>query len=391
MNAPLANTDELGRRMLARLRVSPAGWFTTGLTVVLIAVALALAALLIGVTGGSPTASLNAIWTGSMANSGAWSTTLLNAAPLLLVAVGTCICAMSGWFNIGQEGQVLIGGLFGAWAGLRFAVPGPLLAVVVLVAAIIGGGVWAGICALMQFLRGVNLTVSTLLMNFVAIELVAFAVNTPWLLQETAQGPSGIANSQSNPLPKNGLVGGLGQYPGLQLNIGLFIALISAIVVALLLVRSRWGFRLRMVGLNPLTARHAGVRVAWAGGIAVALSGAFAGLAGGVLLASPVSTNQLTSGLSNNVGWDGLLVALMARQRPLAAIPVALLFGVLRSGGNFLSSTGVPYYLVNIVQSLLVLAVVAPPVVVDAWRRRRRSTSTPAPSPAIPSQVEVAA
>ncbi len=87
-----------------------------------------------------------------------------------------------------------------------------------------------------------------------------------------------------------------------------------------------------MLGLNPRAARHAGVRVAALSGTALAVSGAFAGIAGAVLLTSPVGTNRLQGGISNNIGWDGLLVALVARNRPLMAIPVALLFGVLRSG-----------------------------------------------------------
>jgi simple sugar transport system permease protein len=229
-------------------------------------------------------------------------------------------------------------------------------------------------------------------MTFVAIQLVTFAVSSSWFLQETAQGSSGIADAQSNPLPTNAQLDSLGQYPSVQLNTGLFIALVAAVGVALILTRSRWGFRVRMVGLNPQTAKHAGVRVAALGGLTLALSGAFAGLAGGLLLASPVSTNRLQAGLSDNVGWDGLLVALVARNRPLAAIPVSFVFGVLRAGGDFLSATGVPYFLVDIVKALLVLAFVAPPVLVDLFRRRRGATSSSTPPVSVvPTKVEAAA
>jgi len=264
--------------------------------------------------------------------------------------------------------------------------------VVVLLAAALGGAAWAALSALMQRFRGVNVAVSTLLMTFVAVQLVTFAVNTPWFLQETAQGSSGIASTTSNPLPGDGQLSSFGQYPGLRLNAGLFLALVAAVVVAVVLTRSRWGFRLRMLGLNPLTAKHAGVRVAALSGLALALSGAFAGLAGGVLLASPVGTNRLQPGLSHNVGWDGLLVALVARNRPILAVPVALLFGVLRAGGDFLAATGVPYFLVDVVKALLVLAFVAPPVLVDTIRRRRVSRSPAAPMPpVVPARLEVLA
>ncbi|MFF7548787.1 ABC transporter permease [Streptomyces canus] len=366
----LTSVDDQARRFLARLRPGPDSRLVVGLTVVAVAVAAGASALLLLLTGGSPSASASAIWTGSLADATGWTTTLLNAAPLLLVAVGACVCASAGTFNIGQEGQVLVGGLAGAWVGLRLALPGPTLVVVVMIAAAVGGGAWAALSALMLRFRGVNVPVSTLLMTFLAIQLVTFAVSTPWL-QESAQGTSGIADAASNPLPANARLGGFGQYPSVQLNMGLFIALVAAVGVALVLGRSRWGFRVRMLGLNPLTAKHTGVRVAALGGFTLALSGALAGLAGGLLLVSPIGTNQLQAGLSDNFGWDGLLVALVARNRPLVAVPVSLVFAVLRAGGDFLSATGVPYYLVDVVKALLVLAFVAPPVLVDLFRRRR--------------------
>ncbi|MGW6460995.1 ABC transporter permease [Streptomyces sp. NPDC055078] len=383
--------DDLGRRFLTRLRPGRDGRLTAGVTIVLVAVALGVSALLLTLTGASPSASLSAIWTGSLADATGWSATLLHAAPLLLVAVGASICASAGTFNIGQEGQVLIGGLVGAWVGLRLALPGPMLAVAVMAAAAVGGGAWAALSALMYRFRGVNVVVSTLLMTFLAIQLVTFAVSTPWL-RESAQGSSGIADAQSNPLPSNALLADFGQHPSLRLNTGLFIALVAAIGVALVLSRSRWGFRVRMVGLNPLTAKHTGVRVAALGGLTLALSGALAGLAGGLLLASPVSPNRLQAGLSDNVGWDGLLVALVARNRPLIAIPVAFGFAVLRAGGDFLSATGVPYYLIDIVKALFVLAFVAPPILVGLYRRRRGATPpTPSPLSVVPTKTKAAA
>lgn len=391
-SAALGGPDDFARLFLARLRPGRDGWITAGLTVVLVAVALGASALLLTLTGASPSASADAIWTGSLANTAGWTTTLLNAAPLLLVALGACICAASGTFNIGQEGQVLIGGLVGAFVGLRLALPGPTLVVVVMLAAAVGGGLWAALSALMHRFRGVNVVVSTLLMSFLAIQLVTFTVSNPWLLQESPQGSSGIADTQSNPLPSNALLAHFGEYPSLQLNAGVFIALVAAIGVVVALSRSRWGFKVRMLGLNPRTAKHAGVRVAALGGFTLALSGAFAGLAGGLLLASPVSTNRLQSGLSDNVGWDGLLVALVARNRPLVAIPVAFVFAMLRAGGDFLSATGVPSYLVDIVKALLVLAFVVPPVLIDLYRKRRGAQPSAAPAaPAVPKKMEAAA
>ncbi|GAA3955300.1 ABC transporter permease [Actinomadura viridis] len=376
--------DGPGRRLITYLEPGGLGGGlpTAGTTVLAVAVALVLSSLLVAATGGSPSDAVRALFEGSLGGSTAWSSTLLYTAPLLLVAVGACISTRAGVFNLGQEGQLLIGALAGAWVALRLAVPGPALLLIALVAAMVAGGAWAGLSSLMHRWRGVNIVVSTLLMTFLAQQLVAFAVTTPWLLQETRLGNATVS-PQSNKLPEGALLGSLGQYPNLQINGGLLIALLAAVVIAVLIARSRWGFRLTMLGLNPRAARHAGVRVAAMAGAALALSGAFAGLAGAILLTSPVGTNRLQAGISTNIGWDGLLVALVARNRPLLAIPVALLFGVLRSGGGFLAATGVPAFLVDVVKSLLVLAFVIPPVAVAAVRRRkeaRRASAQAAPA-----------
>ncbi|WP_431916305.1 ABC transporter permease [Micromonospora wenchangensis] len=382
--------DGTGQRLLRRLNPGPGGWQVGLATVATVGVALGLSALLIAVTGGSPTASTKALYQGSMATPAAWSTSLLYVAPLLLVAVGACVSARSGFFNIGQEGQVLIGALAGAWVALRLAVPGPLLLVLVLLASVLGAGVWAGLSALMYRFRGVNVVVSTMLMTFLAQQLISFAVNTPWLLQESRLG-RGTLSPQSNPVPENARLVSLGEYPNLQLNGGLVLAVVVAVVLALVMARTRWGFRLKMVGLNPAAARHAGVRVGALGGIALAISGALAGLAGALLLTSPVSTNRLQPGMSLNIGWDGLLVALVARNNPLLSIPVAVLFGVLRAGGSFLAATGVPSFLVDVVKALLVLAFVAPPVVIGMLRRRRLADQPAAPTTPTTPTTPVAA
>jgi simple sugar transport system permease protein len=364
-------------------------WTPAAATVAAVGAAFGLSALMIAVTGGSPSAAMHAVWQGGLASQAAWSSTLLYAAPLLMVAVGTSLSARAGMFNIGQEGQVLIGATAAAWVALRLAITGPALVVTALLAAVVAGGAWAGLSALMLRVRGVNVVVSTLLMIFVAQQLVSYVVSTSWLLQEsTAAG--GIAGSESNPLPGDARLPTAGAYPHLQVNAGLVVAAACVVVVGVLLVRTRWGFRLRMLGLNPRAARHAGVRVTLTGGLALAVSGALAGLAGATVLASPLSTGRLDPGISNNIGWDGLLVALIARNRPAATVPVALGFGALRAGGDFLAATGVPTYVVDVVKALLVLAFVTPAPLVEAWRGRRppgRRAPAPQATPAPPVEV----
>jgi general nucleoside transport system permease protein len=352
------------------------------ITVAAVAVAVAASMLLVAATGGSPGDAAQALYSGSVSDAASWSETLKAAAPLLLVALGACISNRAGVFNIGQEGQLLLGAAAACYVALHLALPGVLVMILSLLAAFAAGGLWAGASAVMNYTRGVNVVVSTLLMSFLAIQLISFSVAVPWLLQAPRTSANSIASPESAQLPLGVRLPGFGNYPGLVIGGGLVLSLVLTGLLAVALSRSRWGFRLNMLGLNPMAARHAGVRASWLGGSALMLSGAFAGLAGGVILAGSVF--RLQPALSNNFGWDGLLVALIARSRPIAAIPVALLFGALRSGASFLASTGVPNYLVDVVQALLVLAFVVPPVLAKV-RSRGRGETAATPSEPVPS------
>jgi len=205
---------------------------------------------------------------------------------------------------------------------------------------------------------------------FVAAQVLAYAVNNPWFIQERAVGSVRLA--ESDQISSHVRLPRLGHYPHANVGSGVLLALALALTVGLLLTHSRWGFRLRVLGLNPVAARRAGIDAALVGGAAIVLSGAFAGLAGGVVLTS--SAYRLTPTFSNNIGWTGLLVALVARNDSGAAIATAVLFGALEAGGSFLSTAGIPTDLVPIVQALVVLGVVLAP----ALLRRVRPAAVPA-------------
>jgi simple sugar transport system permease protein len=158
-------------------------------------------------------------------------------------------------------------------------------------------------------------------------------------------------------------------------------------MVGFVLHRSVWGFRLNVLGRNARTAQRTGVSVVRAGATALMIGGAMAGLAGAVMLAGGTANYRYTPGFANNVGWEGLLVALVARNRPLVCIPVALLFAALRTGSGFLAATGVERSIVDVVRALLVLALLVPPAVA-AIRRRRAVVE--ASSPTVPSDAQVA-
>lgn len=362
LTQPSANGTPSARRRIQRM-VSQ-----VGLYVIAIAGALGLSSLLVVVaTDASPIDVYRAMYEGSLGSMAAIGLTLDQMTPILIVALGGVIAARAAMFNIGLEGQLAVGGMFGAIVALKFGLPPGLALPAMLVASAVGGGLWAGIASLMRFWRGVDVVISTLLLNFIAVQVISYAINQPWLLQETSSNTQKLP--QSDRLPEAAQLPRLGSLPGFSVSSGIFIALALAGITAFALARTRWGFRLKMLGLNPSAAQAAGVSMLAVGGMALVLSGAFAGLAGGVLFGG--SSFRIQPGFSANVGNDGLLVALIARRNALATIPVAFFFGAMRAGGGFLASTGVPRYLVDVVQPLMVLAALLPPAIMFIWDRRQ--------------------
>jgi ABC-type uncharacterized transport system permease subunit len=338
-----------------------------GLYVVSIAVALGISALIVALTGGSPSKVFTALYDGSFQSWGAFGYTLDNAAPLLIVAVGTIVSTKAGLFNIGQEGQLTIGAMVTAFVALKVAGPGPLILVLALVAGAAAGALWAAIPAVLRYWRGVEVVISSLLLVFVAYQVLSYALSTTALLHETGESAS---LTESDPLPSGVHLPRFGGYPHANVSTALIIGLVLAAAVGIAMSRTIWGFRVKMLGLNPVAAKRVGVRAALLGSVALMVSGATAGLAGGVVLTS--QAYRITPTISNNIGWNGLLVALVARNNAWVAIVVAILFGGLHAGGGFLAATGIPSDLVDIVVALVVLAAVFPPAVLQLRRRRAR-------------------
>lgn len=341
-----------------------------------LAAALGLALAVVALGGHPPADTLLALYQGSLEGGASLGQTVDEAVPLLLVAVGAIVSTRAGLFNIGQEGQLLIGATAGTAVALFVPGPGPLVLTLALAAAALGGALWAGIPAALHLWRGVDVVIAGLLLVFVAAQLVSYAVNRDFLLQEHA-APGQILAPRSDPIPEAARLPRLGAYPDFNVGAGVLVAAAVTAAVVVLLRYGTWGFRLRVYGLNRTAARRAGIRAGWAGGGALLLSGGCAGLAGGVMLTG--GAYRLQPGLADNVGWEGLLVALVARDRPLLAVPVALFFGALRAGGGFLAATGVPRYLVSVVTALLVLATVLPAAYAELRARRRRAGGGGAP------------
>jgi simple sugar transport system permease protein len=337
---------------------------------VFIALALGIAASLVALTGGPWRTVVSALIDGSLTKPGRWGDTLTEAAPLLLVALGAIISGRAGLVNIGQEGQLAVGAACAAYFATR--AHGPFGVLVALAAGVAGGAIWAGVAALLRYWRSVPEVITSLLLVFIGAQVTGYGLTKRWLLLDPSRDrPNKTASSaqltDSTRLPKVHLFGN--EFP-----VSVLLALALAGVVAVALGRTVWGFRLRMVGENPRTAQRAGVGAVRFGTMALLSGGGLAGLGGALMLTGGTANYRYTPGFSNSVGWEGLLVALVARNRPLVAIPVAFVFAMLRTGSGFLASTGVEREIVDVVRGLLVMALLLPAAVSFVKARKHPDT-----------------
>jgi len=289
-------------------------------------------------------AALRALVLGSVGSPDAWVATLLKTTPLLFTGLAVALSFRCGVWNIGAEGQLYAGALTATWVATSAlpGAPGVLLLPAVLGAAALGGALFGTVAGGLRALRGVNEVITTLMLNFVAIELVALAVHGP--LQEAAG-----AYPQSEAFPPAARLPAWG-----SLHAGVPGALAAALATLWLVFRTPLGFRLRAVGLSPRAARFAGIPTAGYGVLALALSGALAGLAGGAELAGV--TGRLYEGISPGHGYTAIAVALLARLHPLGVVPAALFFGALEAGaGAIQRQAGIPSVATEIVQGVVVL------------------------------------
>lgn len=340
--------------------------------------ALSLSAVLVEATGGDWRSVLSALLDGAIRNPGRWGETLGTAAPMLLVAVGTIVSAQAGLINIGQEGQLLVGAAFATYFGFLIGGPGQVNVVIILIFGAMGGAAWAGVAALLKFWRNVPEVLSTLLLVTVGGQLVAYGLGQSWLLLAPL-ADRGNRNQVSrqladdNRLPRPEIFGN-------EIPFAVVLSVASALLVGFVLARTIWGFRLRMLGRNPRVAQRSGVARVGYGSSALLLSGGFAGLAGAVMLAGggfAFGNYQLVPGFATNIGWTGLLVALVAREKSLVAIPVAVVFAGLRTGSSFVGATGVEGRITDVIQGFLVLALLIPPAVMFLRdRQRARAAAT---------------
>jgi ABC-type uncharacterized transport system permease subunit len=305
-----------------------------------------------------------------------WGESTTRAALLLLTGLSVAVGFSVGLFNIGAQGQMIVGALFAAVAGAQVALPPGVHPVACLVAAAVGGGLYALIPTVLKLRRGVHEVISTIMLNWIAVALVE-----NWLvvgpLRAQAAGTLSLSGTdqihESAQLPR--LLGELS-----RLHAGFLLAVLCAVAVWLWLGRSRTGFETRAVGLGPQAARASGIPVERRTYQAMALSGALAGMAGGVLVLG--TEYKFPATLGGAYGFDGIAIALIGQNHPLGVLAAALVFGVLRAGGTRMQLLGVHKSFPELIQGLALLFVAGRLV----WEHvlRTRAHRKPAPQVEVP-------
>ncbi|EZP48099.1 Branched-chain amino acid ABC transporter, permease protein [Micrococcus luteus] len=307
--------------------------------------------------------------------------TLTVATPLIIISLGIAIAFRAGLFNIGGQGQFIFGAMFATWFGVHLHLPAGVHLLLVVVMGVLGGVLWGSVVGVLKAWTGAHEVILTIMLNYVAVNLLAYLLNTPVL-----RAP-GTTNPVSAPLDRSAM------FPRLlgtdfRLHWGFFVALLAVLFTWWLMQRSTLGFRLRAVGANPDAARTAGISVKGSYLAAMAISGGLAGLAGATHVAGTEST--LNTSVAGSFGFDAITVALLGRSHPVGVLFAGLLFGALRAGGvTMQTETGVPVDIVLVVQSVIVLLIAAPPLVRAIFRlpapgaARARRAADPVTQPAV--------
>lgn len=280
--------------------------------------------------------------------------TMVWATPLLFAGLGLGIGFRAGMFNIGAQGQVLMGAGVAAIIGFKATLPGALLLIAALLASLLIGGLWAGIAGYLKAKTGANEVIVTIMLNWIATWLAAYLLTTQFLRQ-------GSSRPITPPVADNAMLPALLPDP-FRLHLGFILALLAALGVWWLMERSTLGFKFRAVGANPDAARTAGINVnavyVWVMGVA----GILAGLGGAAVV---LGTNRtFVESSAGSIGFDAITVALLGKSRPLGTVWAALLFGALRAGAPFMQTMAkTPIDIVLVIQAVIVLFIAAPPLV----------------------------
>lgn len=282
------------------------------------------------------------------------------AGPLIAAGLGIALTFRVGMFNIGGQGQLLMGAVFAAWASFQLHLPYGLHLIVAMLFGFAGAAFWAAIVGFLKARTGAHEVIVTIMLNYIAVSLVTYLMRTPVLHDmESGNNPTTRPPDVTAQLPK--LLG-----DSFNLHLGFVLVIIAVVVYWWIMERSTLGFRLRMVGLSPDAARTAGINVNRIFVTAMVLSGLFVGLAG--INQALGREGSFSPSIDSGIGFDAITVALLGGSRAGGVLFAGLLFGAMKAAGPAMQLENVAPEVLSVVQALIVLFIAAPPLVRSIFR-----------------------
>lgn len=295
------------------------------------ALGLIAGAILMAATGNNPFQGYAYLFRGGLMNIERIGNSLATATPLIFTGLSVAFAFKTGLFNIGAAGQMLIGGLCATAVGLTFLWPKPLLLMVMIVAAIIGGAAWGVVPGLLKAKFNVHEVVATIMMNWIAYWTVYYVIPAyfkgAYLETESRRIPYAAS------LKVNWLTD---MFNGSYINLGFFLAIITVVIIAFILERTTLGYELKAVGYNRHAAEYAGIRANRNIALSMMIAGALAGLGGAAYYIGYASNMQI--GVIPSQGFDGIAVSLLGTNSPWGVFGAAIFFGLLHSGKGFMNA-----------------------------------------------------
>lgn len=321
--------------------------------IIAIILAFLTGAIILLATGYSPLEAYSSLLVGSFGNLTSIGLTFSKATPIIFTALAFSFAYKSGLFNLGAEGQLLIGGFAAALVGISFPdLPSIIHVPLALLAAALLGGLWGFIPALLKVWFGAHEVITTMMLSYVASYFTSYLVTYPFKAPGWVSQTAHIFSSAELPrLLQSSQVSG-----------ALFLSLLLVVITWYIFQKTSFGYEIRAIGLNSTAAENAGINVKRGMVYALVISGAMAGLGGaGEILGVH---RRFIDGFSPGYGWDGLAVALVGGLHPLGILLAAILFGALRSGGIVMARVvGVPLDIILLLQALVILYVATPKLI----------------------------
>jgi len=300
--------------------------------------------------GVNPIFAFAKIFRGSFGSIYGIKETVTKAIPLILIGVGLTIAFRAKFWNIGAEGQLLMGAIFGTWVGLNWGphLPGPVIIPLMFLAGFIGGGLWGLIPAILKIRFSINEVISTLMMNYICAEFLTFLIVGPW------RGKTKFGFPYTDDLPASAI---LGLISGSRIHyITLLVALLTVFVLGMVVYKTRFGYEVRVIGENPEAARYAGIDFFKTTLIIMVISGGAAGLAGVGEVAGIHHYLSYPASISSGYGFTAIIVAWLAKLNPFFVIVAGIFFaGILVGGDAIQISLGLPAATVQIFNGTLLV------------------------------------